>query len=40
MWHEENVDGSLCQTMLVLVWQLAREEDDDGGGVALKGLFC
>ena len=36
MRHEENVDGSLCKTMVVLVQQLAREEADDGGGVALK----
>ena len=36
MPHEENVDGSLCPTMVVLVRQLAKEEDDDGGGVALK----
>ena len=41
MRHEENVDGSLCPTMVVLVRHLAREEeDDDGGGVALKDCFA
>ena len=39
MRHEENVDGSRCWTMVVLVRQPAREEND-GGGVARKGLFC
>ncbi|XP_050253683.1 disease resistance protein Roq1-like [Quercus robur] len=40
MRHEENVDGSLCPTMVVLVRQLAKEEDDGGGGVALKDCFA
>ena len=40
MRHEENVDGSLCPTMVVLVWQLAKEEDDNGGGVVLNDCFA
>jgi len=40
MRHEENVDGSLCPTMVVQVRQLAKEEDDNGGGVALKDCFA